>query len=475
MGQWDNDGQGGFGNNPPGGGAFEGDLPPGTPHDQGLSPQAPNVGQPVGGGFGAPPQAGQGGFAPAPAQQASYGGGQPAGGGGYGGGGYGGDQPPGGGGFGGGGYGGGQPPGGGGFGGGPPPGGGGYGGGQPPGGPGAPPNWSQPGYGGPSGPIRSKLDVGDLLSTAASLVGRNFAAFAAVCVLSAVPGNAMQVYFSNRMQAQMNDFTFRAQAVQEGSDPTALLRSMMDMMPEMFAGTCASIFVTAILSYVAQAILMFTILENMAGRKPPVGTALVTGISKAPAVIGVALVVALIQFAASIPAMVLMGVLAAGGAAAGPEAGPLAILCSACCGSIFILISIAYVWVNTCLAVPASVVEGGVVSAITRGFELAKGNRWQLFFAGAIVMLVVIGVSFVGGMCSGGASAFSAFENGGFDPTTGMAPEVGPFAMFIQFLVAVVTSSVQLMMLAAVTGIAYARLRGIRDGVDAGALAEVFS
>src|SRR5690606_24954279 len=106
-----------------------------------------------------------------------------------------------------------------------------------------------------------------------------------------------------------------------GGDPMAVFRQMFD--PTDFAGLCGAAFVSFVLTYLAQGILMYATVEHLAGRHAPVGAAVARGFARAPSVLGVALLVAILQFVTALPGVGIGALLFAAGPA------------GACCGAGF--------------------------------------------------------------------------------------------------------------------------------------------
>ena len=76
----------------------------------------------------------------------------------------------------------------------------------------------------------------------------------------------------------------------------------------------------------------------------------------------------------------------------------------------------------------------------------------------------------VGGMCTGVGSSMGATSGAVF-----AVQEPSALAIAVNFLIQLVLQSIQTMTIAALAAVVYARLRGIREGVDAETLARVFA
>ncbi len=340
--------------------------------------------------------------------------------------------------------------------------------------PGAPaPAAPQPGGFGPpqpqSGPTPpasplAGLEVGELLQTTARIIGGNYGVFFAVALTATLPGTAIGQLFASRLQERVLNFQ-QSLLTSPGTVPDVTqLFSVVDI-----GLVCGGGLVNFALMYLAQAVLVYDVVENLAGRKPPMGQAIRTGLSRAPAVLVTAFLLTLVLTASVLPGLVLGILVVAGGAAAGSGAAGLA----ACCGLPLMLVTMLapmfYASIAFIVAVPAAVIEDvGPVGALSRSLELTKGHRWRIFLALMALMLVVVVFSCVGGMCSGALSP-------SIDPTTGAFQAPSALGTMVSFVVQLFTQAIQMMLIAALAAVAYARLRGIRDGVDAQALAKVFA
>lgn len=349
-----------------------------------------------------------------------------------------------------------QPPGSpGGVGGGAPP-----GGWQPPGaGPGGGPGWGATDLASEAGVVR----VGDIVSSASRVVAGNFGTFLVVSLAAVLPGLAITQFFTHRMQKRM--ITAQSDLLTQNlgygpEDPFAIVRQMFD--PADFAGICGGAFVSFVLTYMAQGILMYATVEHLAGRHAPVGSVISRGMSRAPSVLGVAFLVGLLQFVTILPGVGIGALLFA--------AGPAGI----CCGMGFMLIGILvpmfYVLILTFVAIPAAVTERiGPVAALQRSFELTKGHRVTILLSFLSLIAVIFVFSCLGGICSGAAGGANV------DLATGLPKEPSALSEGINFVMTLVTSIFQTMAISSLAAVAYARIRGLKDGVDANALADVFS
>ena len=107
-----------------------------------------------------------------------------------------------------------------------------------------------------------------------------------------------------------------------------------------------------------------------------------------------------------------------------------------------------------------------MLGALNRSAELTKGYRMSIF-----LVALVVGVAAIVLMCGVGmATAPLKMAS----PAAGLSAAPGPLdvvAILIQWVVSIVTT----VLFAVLPAVIYAKLRGIRDGIDASQLANVFS
>lgn len=180
-----------------------------------------------------------------------------------------------------------------------------------------------------------------------------------------------------------------------------------------------------VLSLVAQGAVMFLTVEHLAGRKPRVGAAMSKVLSRVFVVIAAAFVEGLV-IGVGFLLCVVPGVI---------------FMCS------------YYV------AVPAVVAERtGPIQALYRSAEMTRGHRVQIL----LLVLVGFGVSMGLGLLS-------------LTAEIPMAISPGTAADVLSWAIRVAVEVVQTVVLAVLPAVTYARLRGIRDGIDAESLASVFA
>jgi hypothetical protein len=175
--------------------------------------------------------------------------------------------------------------------------------------------------------------------------------------------------------------------------------------------------VSLLLGIVAQAALVYGTVQYLSGRIIPLGQCLAMGFSRLFPVLGVAIVTGIV-----------IGI---------------GFLCLIIPG--LILMCVLYV------AVPAAVMEGrGVGASLSRSAELTRGNRWPIFGA----WIVMVAIATVAGMA--------------------IMLVFGSVSFFLGWLLAWGINILFNMVSAVINGVAYARLRESKEGLDMAKLAQVF-
>jgi hypothetical protein len=309
----------------------------------------------------------------------------------------------------------------------------GYGGGAPPGGGypggggGAPPGGG--GYGG--APMTGTLEVGDVLQTTFRTIGGALVPILG-CALAVVIPTVVATFV---IRVAMY---FLVREMMSGGDQAAAMAGLA-MIPLYLV----MILVLLATNAVGQGGIMYAVAETLSGRSASLGQAFRVGLSRAIWVFLTSLVVGLAVGVGTM-ACVIPGIIA------------------------FLFFAVA---------APVCIVEKlGPIDSIQRSIQLTEGQRLTIF----LVFLVVIVGWFVIAMCilapvqmavMGGAAYMGG---GGPDALQAMQ---NPFSL-PQILMEIVNIPVQLVATMGFTtliAVIYARLRGLRDGVDAQALASVFS
>jgi hypothetical protein len=277
------------------------------------------------------------------------------------------------------------------------------------------------------------LDIRDVLSTTARVLGRSLPAFALTAALFCAPAVALEAWLIMwRLAPSAASIDDTPGAFAYPGDPYAYdppyavadedrRRSLLALLA---SGLASALAIAA-----TQAGVLFPVVEELAGRRVRAGAALGKALSRLPAALGaVTLVACAVLFSAScfaVPALVV--------------------------GALF------------CFAVPAAVIEGlPSFKAVARSVDLTRGQRGTIVaLLGAI--LVGFGALRWGARVLLGAPGLLDVEGASASgPGWPYFVAVGLLAVLEAVLVAVVSS------------VLYARLRQ-RDGVDAEALAAVFA
>ena len=312
--------------------------------------------------------------------------------------------------------------------------------------------------------------MGDLLSQTGRAIGNNLPTFAVVAFIFSVPGIVVTTIgtkrWTDRVWSIVPDLQNAGQLGQP--NPADLFAQMFDLPALLLI--VAGLILTLVLYFLGQGTLMFATVESVAGRRVSPGHAMATGFRAAPSLLVIAIVLTMFYFVAMLPGIVLWSLIVGGAAAASGEAGPMIALCCGCPAAVLMIFApIYYVFVLFLLTVPAAVVEKcGPVQAMQRSMELTKGYRATLFLGSLVLVLVIIVVAVLGAIAT-------IPLGGGMDFATGRAEAPSMLAVVISTIVQIGQSAVWISLVSAFAGVAYARIRGTREGVDAASIASVFS
>jgi hypothetical protein len=326
--------------------------------------------------------------------------------------------------------------------------------GQPPA-PGGPP----PQFSGAQAALAGKLQISDLLGTSMRAIAANLGPFALIAFLLPLPGLVISAFCGARLQENMLSFQ---QDIALGMQPD-FSKIMSAFEPVVIGGLCFAMLLNFIMGYLAQAMLMFTSVEFLAGRKATAGQAFSKGMSRMGAVLVIAMLTGLATFLAALPGVGVAVLLAAAGGGAG-----------ACCGIVIMFVGMLapafYIMTLFFVAIPTAVAEQhGPIESMSRSVELTRGNRVPIVLSYLAFLLAVVVFACIGGCFTGAAGGQ------GIDAATGMPQAASTFSQVLSFILNWVTTAVQIMGVSALAAVTYARIRGVRDGVDADALARVFS
>lgn len=261
------------------------------------------------------------------------------------------------------------------------------------------------------------ITVGDLLSTSARAVGSSFVAFVVISLLVQLPAIGLNVAAQEWLAHKLASF-----------DPYSA-DAGLDLAFAVFTVNLGSGMVQTVFTFLAQASLMYATVQFMAGRRASIGESLAGGFSNIATVLALAflntIAISLATLACFIPGIVVGCILFA--------------------------------------SVPAAVVERlGPIEAMQRSSDLTLGHRMTIFLAGLVIGLVWFTFACTANLGLGGADA----APGAVLPS--LPARVMGYA--IDWGLALVLTIFQ----AALAGVFYARVRGVRDGVDADAIAREF-
>ncbi|WP_236518783.1 hypothetical protein [Sandaracinus amylolyticus] len=279
-------------------------------------------------------------------------------------------------------------------------------------------------WGAPSAPP-APLELGDAIASTFRIVGQSFVPFLVIALIVVVPATAIQTVI------ELVVYWATQQSLSSIGGPEEAL-SLMGMAS---AGYLVVLFILMVTYSLGQGAIMYLTIESMVGRKASAFDALRAVIGRLVPLVVCAFVVGIVT-----------GI-----------------------GTLFCLVPGVIAWVWLMAALPACLVERlGPIASMQRSIELTEGHRLTIF----LIFLVLFGAFFGVTMCVSLPAGIAAGAQG----AAGQIVQ-NPLAP-MQIVVKLVTMVVQLgmtMVLAAATAVVYAKLRGLRDGVDAQALARVFA
>ncbi|MEO0322552.1 MAG: YciC family protein, partial [Myxococcota bacterium] len=310
---------------------------------------------------------------------------------------------------------------------------------------GAPPQ-GQPGYGyGAGGPppgyaargpspyaaganvaAAGMITVDDLLRTAAELFKRNVPASLATGLLFSLPALAVNLASVVYMRSFFAD---AMRLGQTGTNPASLLGDMTNLIGFSFAAA----FVGMIFQAMARGVFAFLAIESMAGRSPSFGPALAAAFGKIHLLAIVAFLETL-AVAAGLMLCILPGIFVA----------------------VMLFISTVVVMAE----------DANPFEALSRSVQLTEGNRLNIFLANLVVLVAWFSVACVIGIASPQADV---------NPLTGTFEMPSLTGQLVGVFIGHVVEIIRLVAFGFLAGVMYARIRGIRDGVDASELARVFA
>jgi hypothetical protein len=299
--------------------------------------------------------------------------------------------------------------------------GGGGGGGYPGGGGGG----GYPGGGAPMG-MTGTLDVGDVLSTTFRTIGSAFVPIAG-CAIAVVLPQALIMFVVTVL------VYFGMDAIRSAS-PDEMLAGVLVVIPIYI--------VTFVVTIAAQAVgqggIMYAVVEQLSGRSPQLGAAFRVALSRA-------FWVFLTQFIVGLAALVGF----------------------AACFVPGVIVTIFF-----CVSSAACIVEKlGPIDSISRSIQLTEGQRLTIF-----LIFLVVGIGyFICAMCI--LMPVQMVVIGGAAAAGGPGAIQDPLSVgqILNQIIQLPVTMFATMLFSTLVAVIYARLRGLRDGVDAQALASVFS
>lgn len=307
-------------------------------------------------------------------------------------------------------------------------------------------------------PVYPKLDIGDVIQTSAGLIGKNFGSFVSVAALFAIPGLILNGVLAKMIMGAMAPL----QAAMLSGD----IAGMFDAFPMTgFVLSLAGSFVTDVLVYMGMGTLMYAAVESLAGRQHSIGAVLSHGLRFAPSVAVVAIVMLVAQYVVVLPGAVALGITSAAASATGLEA---VICCLLPTGLLMCFVPLVFMFILLFLAVPSAVLEGvGPFAALSRSVELTKGHRGNIFL---ILLLVGLVMGFLIIILSQFGSSSMVL-----DEATMQFQEPTTFAFIVGLIGDFIVVMFRIVVISSLASVIYARIRGLKDGVDANAIAQVFS
>lgn len=314
------------------------------------------------------------------------------------------------------------------------------------------------------------LRVGDVLATTARAIGANIITITLVTLICLLPAMAVDLVATElSMRESQRAYRAMTEAMESrGPMPEELFEEESGLagVSRDFAryGELISRILHVLLTMFAQAAMMYCVVEFLAGRKPGAMASLRVAQSR---FIPVFFTSVLFWIIVMIPVSLLAGIfllfLFSGGAGIGTASpfGGIGLLIVPLAAAVIGVIVTCFFYV----AVPATVCERlGPVDSLRRSVALTEANRLKIFFCLFIIGLLLSALS-------AGVSAlgFLSMIEGVRDPF-----ETGT-TFYLGWAVGWVPKILQTVLFAVLGAVIYARLRGIREGIDAEALAELFA
>lgn len=269
------------------------------------------------------------------------------------------------------------------------------------------------------------LEIGDVLSTSLAIVQKNIGTFLAFVAVLIATGVVITLGSSFAMSSIMQT------AMSGNVNPDSMATSFLTMIPLYFV-----IMIVAIVVYAfVQAGMTFTAVEHLGGRTASVGGAVS---------------VAMRTFLPQIGASFLVGIVVV-------------------IGMMFCIVPGVIASLFFCLTTPAVVVEGlGPIDAMKRSIELTEGHKGTIF----VTFLALFGILIVVSLCIIGPLSVAVVVG---TSTPGQIPDPLSPGQLIVNLVSVVIRGFVTAYFTTVISVIYARIRGIREGMDVAAFSRIFA
>ncbi len=290
----------------------------------------------------------------------------------------------------------------------------------------------------PSRQPRRGFEIGSVLSRGFSIWGRNLIPFLLLTALLQIPTYAWNWTQTGSVLVAPN---FREQFMEQQrvddatTDSGARLsdqRSPWDLMMRALVGGLISLVTTQLLT----ATLVYGVFGELRNRRASIGECLSQGFARLFPALGVAMLTGLVLIALALPFGALMVMIPLFSIVLLPV----------------LLVFLALVYCGLFVAVPAAVVERpGVFAALSRSWNLTRGNRARIF--GLLFLLYIL--MFLAGAVVG----FATGALGNLDRLSWIA---SLFSLFTFSLFAVITA------------VTYHDLRVAKDGIDSEELASIF-
>jgi hypothetical protein len=260
-----------------------------------------------------------------------------------------------------------------------------------------------------------RFDIGRVIQQTFAVLGRNIVTFSLLGLLLAGLPRAIAAFAQAAMMRNANPFA-------DGS-----FNFSMGYFQGAGLGGLAAVITTAIL----QGTLIYATVQDLGGQRASIGDCLANGLRNFLPLLGVTILSAIAIFFGFL-LLVVPGVM------------------------------LACAW---CVAVPAVVADRtGVFGAFERSAQLTRGNRWQIFGLGVIVVVALMIVSTILNLITG-VSAYAG------DPSQMFERMLSP----VFLVVTVLRSTVGSVIGATAIAVIYVELRRVQEGAGPEWLRDVFA